>query len=241
MLEIWHFFDTKFWFLSNLLISTFCSKNRYQWAKGLSCCMSCLCSCLFCQVSPGLKFMQVFWRSSTSKNQHVFHFVWIIIIIVYFDNAKLIDVEVITLTALCGTHVWLQARVPNLNQLSIWNWDRAFWGKVWKGEETWKIESSGGLQLQMAAFVFVSRLEISFCRMGQWLSYVSIWHFLHKGNCWCCLWYFFSRFPFTLHVITWWQQVGLAFFQPFLSSDAKLRTLRMPLGLFKTYNQIWHL
>lgn len=133
MLEIWHFFDTKFWFVSNMLISTFCSKNRYQWAKGLSCCMSCLCSCLFCQVSPGLKFMQVFWRSSTSKNQHVFHFVWIIIIIiVYFDNAKHIDVEVITLTAFFGTHVWLQARAPNLNQLSIWNWDRAFWGKFGK-------------------------------------------------------------------------------------------------------------
>jgi len=101
------------------------------------------------------------------------------------------------------------------------------------GEETWTIESSGGLQLQLAAFVFVGKLEISFCRMGQWLSYVSIWHFLHKGNCWCCIWYFFSCLPFTLHVITWWRQVGLAFFQPFLSSDAKLRTLRMPLGLFK--------
>ena len=193
-LEIWPLFDTKFWFLSNMLISTFCSKNRYQWAKGLWRCMSCLCSCLFRQVRPGLKFMQVFWRSSTSKNQHVFHFVWIII--VYFDRDKNIDVEVITLTAFCGTHVWLQVRAPNLNQLSICKWDPAFRGKVWKGEVTWKIDSSRGLQLQLAAFVFVGKLEISFCRMGQWLSYVSIWHFVRKGNCWCCIWYFFLLLAF---------------------------------------------
>ena len=44
---------------------------------------------------------------------------------------------------------------------------------------------------------------------------------------------FFSCLPFALHVITWWQQVGLVFFQPFLSSDAELKTLRMTLGLFK--------